>query len=140
MAQNPQVPYKIDQARTFLSVLCLELNPKTAFGDQYRQETTKDGIPKWEAELAVKFETFGRPTNALIKVGMVSEKDPREGLDLPTMVELVDFEVGVMDATDRDGKPRGAQVWYRCTEIRPLTATGPRSRPVKGGDEQAGAA
>lgn len=140
MAQNPQVPYKIDQARTFLSVLCLECGPKTAFGDQYRQETTRDGVPKWEAELAVKFETFGRPTNALIKVGLVAEKDPSEGLDLPTMVELIDFEVGVMDKTDRDGKPIGAQVWYRAAEIRSLASTAPRSRPAKVTDEQAGAA
>ncbi len=45
MPQN----FKVDQTRTFNSVLLLGVEPKTAFGDPYRQETAKDGTPKWAA-------------------------------------------------------------------------------------------
>ena len=51
MIQN----YKVDQAATFESLLFLSCEPKTAFGDSFRQETTKDGLPKWEAQLVARF-------------------------------------------------------------------------------------
>ncbi|MGH3565744.1 MAG: hypothetical protein ACRDRH_06865 [Pseudonocardia sp.] len=38
MIQN----FKVDQTRTFSSVLLLGVEPKTAFGDPYRRETAKD--------------------------------------------------------------------------------------------------
>jgi hypothetical protein len=43
-------------------------------------------------------------------------------------VELVGFEIGVMDKKDRNGNVTGAQVWYRCQEVRPLVSTAPRTR------------
>ena len=33
-----------------------------------------------------------------------------------------------MDKKDRDGNVTGAQVWYRCSEVRSTAATGSRSR------------
>ena len=121
--------FKIDQALTFLSVLLLSCEPKTAFGDQYRQETTKDGTPKWEAQLVAAFQQFGRPQNEIIKVGIASERNPGDGIAVATPVQLVDFEIGVMERKKKDpatGDERvvGVQVWYRCAEIRPLSATG----------------
>ena len=68
MIQN----FAIDQAATFESLLFLSCEPKTAFGDSYRQETTKDGTPKWEAQLVARFRQFGRATNEIIKVGLTS--------------------------------------------------------------------
>ncbi|GAA4940141.1 hypothetical protein EV188_106239 [Actinomycetospora succinea] len=121
MPQN----FKIDQAATFESLLFLSCEPKTAFGDNYRQETTKDGLPKWQFQLAARFRQFGRATNEIINVGMVAEQDPGQDLMPATPVQLVGFEIGVMDKRNRDGEPVGAQVWYRCEEVRPLTATGP---------------
>lgn len=102
--------------------------PKTAFGDNHRQEVTKEGLPKWEAQFAACFAQFGRATNEIIKVGVAAERDPGEGLDPSTMVQLVGFEIGVMDKKNREGQVIGAQVWYRCQEIRSLAATGRSSK------------
>jgi hypothetical protein len=115
--------FKIDQAATFASLLLLSCEPKTAFGDQYRQETTKDGTPKWEAQFVAGFRRFGRADNEIIKVGIAAERNPGEAIPPATPVQLVDFEIGVMDKRDREGTVTGAQVWYRCGEIRPTTAT-----------------
>ena len=124
MIQN----FAIDQAATFESLLFLSCEPKTAFGDSYRQKTTKDGTPKWETQLVARFRQFGRATNEIIKVGLASERQPAEDLTPATPVELVGFEIGVMDKKDRNGNVTGAQVWYRCQEVRSTASTAPRSR------------
>ncbi len=112
----------MDQAATFASLLLLSCEPKTAFGDQYRQETTKDGTPKWEAQLVAGFRRFGRAENEIIKVGIAAEHNPGETIPPATPVELIDFEIGVMEKRNRDGQVIGVQVWYRCQEIRPIAA------------------
>ena len=140
MIQN----FKIDQAATFDSIRLLSVAPKTAFGDQYRQETTKDGIPKWEAQLVAGFRQFGRTQNEIIKVGIAAEGDPGEGIAAASPVELVDFEIGVMEKTKRDpntGEERviGVQVWYRCGQIRSTAEPGAarKQRPVSTGSAPA---
>ncbi|MCD2191468.1 hypothetical protein [Actinomycetospora soli] len=135
MIQN----FAIDQAATFESLLFLSCEPKTAFGDSFRQETTKDGLPKWEAQLVARFRQFGRATNEIIKVGLVSERAPGADLAPATPVELVGFEIGVMDKKDRNGNVTGAQVWYRCSEVRSTASTAPRSRAAQHGTSEAAA-
>jgi hypothetical protein len=125
MIQN----FQVDQARTFSSVLLLGCEPKTAFGDPHRQETAKDGTPKWVAQLAVEFRAFGRPQRELINVTVLSGKDPGEGLTPGTPVELIDFEIGVMERKNREGAVTGVQVWYRAGSVRSTAATGPIARP-----------
>ncbi len=125
MPQN----FKVDQTRTFNSVLLLGVEPKTAFGDPYRQETAKDGTPKWAAQLAVEFRAFGRAQRELINVGLVSEKNPGEAIAPGTPVELLDFEIGVMERKNREGVVTGVQVWYRAGSLRPTSATAPLARP-----------
>lgn len=122
MIQN----FTIDQTRTFNSVLLLGVEAKTAFGDPYRQETSKDGAPKWVAQLAVEFRAFGRAQRELINVGLISEKDPGEGMPPGTPVELLDFEIGVMERKNREGQVTGVQVWYRAGGMRSTAVT---SRP-----------
>jgi hypothetical protein len=124
--------FAIDQTATFESLLFLSCEPKTAFGDSFRQETTKDGTPKWEAQLVARFRQFGRATNEIIKVGLNSDRQPAADLAPATPVELVGFEIGVMDKKDRNGNVVGAQVWYRCQEVRALSAAGSR----RGGGHQ----
>ena len=124
MIQN----FAIDQAATFESLLFLSCEPKTAFGDAFRQETAKDGTPKWEAQLVARFRQFGKATNEIIKVGLVADRIPAEEIAPATPVELVGFEIGVMDKKDRHGNVTGAQVWYRCQEVRALTSAAPRQR------------
>ena len=51
-----------------------------------------------------------------------------EAVEAATPVELVGFEIGVMDKKDRNGNVTGAQVWYRCQEVRALASTTPRQR------------
>ncbi|OLT19929.1 hypothetical protein BJF78_10215 [Pseudonocardia sp. CNS-139] len=72
MIQN----FTVDQSKTFNSLLLLAVEPKTAFGDQYRQEVTKEGTPKWTAQIAAEFTAFGRSQRELINVGLVSDKNP----------------------------------------------------------------
>ncbi|MQA14712.1 MAG: hypothetical protein GEV09_11215 [Pseudonocardiaceae bacterium] len=119
MIQN----FKIDQAATFASVRLLSVEAKAVFGDNDRQETTKDGVPKWEAQLVAGFRQFGKTQNEIIKASMAAEHDPGEGIAPATPVELIDFEIGVMEK-QRDGQVVGVQVWYRCQGIRPIAATG----------------
>jgi hypothetical protein len=128
MIQN----FKIDQAATFEGVRLWSCEPKIAFGDQYRQEMTKDGTPKWEAQLVATFRRFGRPENEIIKVGVAAGQNPGESISLGTPVTLVDFEIGVMEKKDKEGNVTGASVWYRCAELRPTAATpnGQRGRQV----------
>lgn len=124
MIQN----FKIDQARTFSSLMLLGVEPKTAFGDNYRQETTKAGVPKWTVQLAAEFRAFGRPQRELINVGIDAEKDPGEGLVPGTLMELIDFEIGVMEKRSREGQVVGVQVWYRTGSMRPTSATSGKGR------------
>lgn len=127
MIQN----FKIDQTRTFSSVLLLGVEAKTAFGESDRQETTRDGMPKWTAQLAAEFRAFGRPQRELINVGLIAEKNPGDGLMPGTPVELLDFEIGVMEKKNRDGQVIGVQVWYRAGSLRPISAMGGKNRPVE---------
>jgi hypothetical protein len=127
MIQN----FKIDQTRTFSSVLLLGVEAKTAFGESDRQETTRDGIPKWTAQLAAEFRAFGRPQRELINVGLIADRNPGDGLMPGTPVELLDFEIGVMEKKNRDGQVIGVQVWYRAGSLRAISAMGGKNRPVE---------
>lgn len=129
----PAQTYKIDQAATFSGVVLLSVDPKVKFG-QTEQDRTDDGIPKWEAQLIAGFRGFGGKTvNEVIKVGLTSHTNPGDGVNPYTPVELVDFEVGVMERKNRNQEITGVQVWYRAREIRSTAATNGR-RPGPGGE------
>ena len=129
MISVPQI-YAIDQAATFERVMWLSSEPKTRFGSD-DQETTKDGVPKWEVQLVASFRQFGRSTNEIIKVGLTSPSQPGKELGPAEPVQLVGFEIGVMDKKNREGQIVGAQVWYRCQEVRSIAATGPRGKTAE---------
>lgn len=127
----PQI-YAIDQTATFERVMWLSSESKTRFGSDV-QETNKDGVPKWEVQLVASFRQFGRSTNEIIKVGMTSPSQPGTDLGPAEPVQLVGFEIGVMDKKNREGQVVGAQVWYRCQEVRSLAATGSRGKSAEAG-------
>lgn len=129
MIPVPQI-YAIDQAATFERVLFLSGEPKTRFGSDV-QETSKDGVPKWEVQLVASFRQFGRSTNEIIKVGITAHHQPGAELGPAEPVQLVGFEIGVMDKKNREGQVVGAQVWYRCQEVRSLAATGTRTKQAE---------
>ncbi|MDI5937937.1 MULTISPECIES: hypothetical protein [unclassified Micromonospora] len=122
--------FKIDQAGTFQGIAFLSCDPKTAFKSD-RQETTKDGTPKWDVQaVAMTRDMFGRPQNAVLKVGIASHKNPCEGLMPYTPIQLVNFEIGVMEKTKRnpdtgEEKVIGVQVWYRAEQVKALAGTAP---------------
>jgi hypothetical protein len=60
---------------------------------------------------------------------VTAAKDPGEGLVPGTPVELIDFEIGVMERRNREGQVTGVQVWYRAGSIRPTSATGHALKP-----------
>jgi hypothetical protein len=128
--------YRIDQAATFAGVVLLSVEPKLGFGSA-EQERTAEGALKWEAQLVVGFRQFGKISNEVLKVGLVSATNPGAGLGAYTPVELVGFEVGVMPKTKRnpDGSERilGVQVWYRAEQLRAISSTASRKlQPVEG--------
>jgi hypothetical protein len=125
--------FVVDQAATFAAVAYLQSGPRLQFGTQM-QDSTSDGIPKWDVELVASFrDNFGKLSSEVIKIGVASPKDPGEGMGMYTPVQLVNFVVGVMDKTIKDRntgetKVVGAQVWYRADALRPTAATPPPSR------------
>lgn len=132
MPQN----FKVDQAATFANVILLSSAPKLKFGSDVDQECTKEGVPKWEVQVAAGFHQFGKITNEVLKIGIAAAKDPADGLTPYSPVELVGFEVGVMEKTGKDGQITGAQTWYRAEAIRPTAATGP-AKSAKAAEEVA---
>lgn len=133
MPQN----FKVDQAATFANVILLSSAPKLKFGSDVDQECTKDGTPKWEVQVAAGFHQFGKITNEVLKVGVASAKDPADGLTPYSPVELVGFEIGVMEKTGKDGQVIGAQIWYRAEQIRSTASTGApaaAAKATKGGE------
>lgn len=135
----PQV-FTVEQASTFNTVMLMAVEPKMKFGSQDEQDTTKDGLGKWEAHVTAGFKAFGKTEYTMLKVGLVGDKNPGDGLAPGTPVQLVGLQIGVMDKYVKDretgeSKPVGAQVWYRADEIRSIAATGPtgrKSQPANG--------
>ncbi|MCA1707249.1 MAG: hypothetical protein LC808_29880 [Actinobacteria bacterium] len=123
--------YKIDQAATFAGVVLLSVEPKVAFGST-EQDRTGDGVPKWEAQLVAGFHQFGKISNEILKVGVVAHTNPGDGLAPYTPVELVGFEVGVMERKSRDGQVIGVQVWYRAEQLRAISSTASRRHQSDG--------
>jgi hypothetical protein len=116
--------FKVDQTATFQGVAFLSCSPKTAFGST-EQEKTKDGLPKWEVQVIGGFrDSFGKTSNEIMKIGVNAYTDPADGFTQFTPIQLVNFEVGVMERTKKgaDGVERitGVQVWYRAESIRSL--------------------
>jgi hypothetical protein len=122
--------YKIDQAATFAGVILLSVEPKIAFNST-EQERTTDGVPKWEAQLVAGFRQFGRTNNEVLKVGLISHTNPGDGVAPYTPVELVEFELGVMERKNRQGEITGVQVWYRAGELRSTAAINHRRGAVE---------
>jgi hypothetical protein len=126
--------FRVDQVATFQhGVIFIASEPKLKFGSVTDQECLKDGTPRWDVHLLVGMKNqFGQLGYDVLKVGVASHKNPSEGLAPQTPVQLVDFEVGVMEKTRKnpetgEEKVIGVNVWYRAKEIRSTAATGPRS-------------
>jgi hypothetical protein len=126
----PQI-FKIDQAATFSGMILLSVEPKVTFGGT-EQERSGDGILKWELQLVAGFRQFDKTNNEVLKVGLTSHINPGDGIPPYTPVELVGFEVGVMDKKNKSGEILGAQIWYRCSEIRSTAAVNGRRSHAEG--------
>ena len=114
--------FKIDQVATFAGLVFLSCEAKLGF-QSTSQETTKDGTPKWEVQvLGACRDGFGKTNNEVVKVGIASHSNPGDTIPAFAPVNLVDFEVGVMERTkkDQNGQERviGATVWFRASKIR----------------------
>lgn len=125
--------FKVNQAATFDGVAFLACQPKCAFKSTV-QLKTDDQVPKWEVQVIAMFRSAFRGVQSeVLKVGVISHHEPGQGVMPYTPIELVDFEVGVMEKTKKnpetgEEKSIGVQVWYRASEIRPIAATGAKQR------------
>ncbi|MCA1709803.1 MAG: hypothetical protein LC808_43600, partial [Actinobacteria bacterium] len=82
--------------------------------------------------LVAGFHQFGKISNEILKVGVVAHTNPGDGLGPYTPVELVGFEVGVMERKSRDGQVIGVQVWYRAEQLRAISSTASRRHQSDG--------
>ncbi|MCX2185011.1 hypothetical protein KV205_31480 [Streptomyces sp. SKN60] len=119
--------FYVDQEQTFKAVIFLSSAPRMAYGASDKQDTTKDGVPKWEIQVAATFEHFGRLENEVLKVNMISYTDPGEAIGLPQPVELVGFRVRVHPVEkrlDKNGVERitGGTASYQADGITALSA------------------
>lgn len=118
----------VDQAATFQAMAFLSCEPKIAFGTRDQQEISKDGTPKWELQVVAGFrDNFGKVNNEVMKVGITSHHNPADSVPMYCPVQLVNFTVGVIEKRAKEDKDKviGFTVWYRCDEIRPLSAPPP---------------
>jgi len=120
--------FVVDQAATFQAVAFLSAEPRIEFGTKDKQETTKDGLPRWDVQVVAAFrDNFGKVHNEVMKVGFAGQKNPAELVGMYQPVQLVGFTVGVMEKTAREDRSKviGHTIWYRCDEIRPIAAPAP---------------
>jgi len=123
----------IDQAATFVTVAFMGCEPRMVFG-QDRQDTTKDGTPKWDLQLAVAVPPNGngRQTAEMLRVGIAAPADPAKGIPPLTPVHVEGLRVGVMipkPAELREGKT--PTIYYQANGVRP-TNGGTVPRKVEG--------
>ena len=125
--------FVIDQAQSFTRAHLIQADAKLAFGSEV-QDKTKDGVPIWTAQIMVTVPEFGRETNEIIKVTIVSPKDPAEGIPSFAPVRLHNLRVMVYDASRKNGdtgqrEVTGAGVSFRCdrveSAIQPMKAEAP---------------
>jgi hypothetical protein len=124
--------FVIDQAASFKRAHLIQVDPRIGFGTD-KQDTTKEGVPVWQAQVMITQENFGRDANEIVKVTIVSPKDPGEGVPPFAPVRLHNLQVGVMATTKRDRNTgteeiTGAGVYFRCDRIeaaiQPMKADG----------------
>jgi hypothetical protein len=114
------IAYKIDQAATFSTMVFLECTPKVKFGSQTDQECTKDGVPKWDVQVTVATRQFGKNVFTTLKISVIAEIDPGEGIAPFTPVHAPGLELGVMDKTSKDGTVIGHTVFHRADGVLPI--------------------
>lgn len=114
--------FKINQAESFTHAFLMGATPKVKFGSD-EPDLTKDGLPKWELQVAVGQLGFGgKVQNEVIRVSYAGHEDPADGIGVGTPVQLIGLELGVMD---KGGK---VSVWFRCESVRSTAATGSNAK------------
>jgi hypothetical protein len=109
--------FKVDQTAMFSGVAFLSCAPKVKFGET-AQETTRDGVPRWEVQVVAGFrDNFGKTNNEVMRVTVAAHKDPAEGLSHFTPVHLNGLEVGVMEKKSKTGEIVGVQVYYKAEAV-----------------------
>jgi hypothetical protein len=117
----------VDQAATFSGVAYLQSTPRNVFGQPNVQDKTADGLGKWEVQCVAGFrDQFGNPSHEVIKVNVAANRDPGDGLNPYTPVQLINFVVGVVPPEirkDSRGQEKvvGGSTWYRADEVRPIS-------------------
>lgn len=130
MAQN----FKIDAEATFAGPLMfVQSVPKNEFGTD-KQQTFKDGTPKWEVHLLGMFHGFNGVTPEIVKVGIGQHGDPGQGIPQNSPVQLPGLEVGVMEKTKKlpDGTEKviGVTVWHRAEGMHAVGNQAAASAPA----------
>jgi hypothetical protein len=110
----------VDSRNSFSQAVLVAIGKKLEYGTG-AQATSAQGVPKWEAQVAVVFlaEPGRGPDSEVIKVTLTQEKNPAEQVQ-PGPVEFDGLRVGWTAPEVKDGRARGGRPWYQAAAVRPL--------------------
>lgn len=118
--------FVVNAEQTFAQALLLTCGPKPKFGAQAEQEVSKDGTPKWQAEVAVTWQAVNGVQAAaeVIKVTITAPYDPGQSVMPGMPVTFEGFMVGISQPEKNDkGGIRGGKPWYSATALHPASGT-----------------
>jgi hypothetical protein len=130
--------FVVDQAASFKRAHLVQVDPRLAFGTD-KQDTTKDGVPVWQAQIMITQTQFDRDVNEIVRVTIVSPVDPAEGIPPFAPVRLHNLSANVYDASRKNGdtgqrEVTGAGVSFRCDRIeaaiQDMRANGRKPEPA----------
>lgn len=113
--------FVVDQAASFTMSLLMAVGPKMDFDNPNIQATDVNGVPKWEAQVAVSFtaEPGRKPVSEVINVGITAQANPAEHVQ-PGPVQFDNLRVGTTPPEVKgNGRVAGGRFWYTAQGIRP---------------------
>jgi hypothetical protein len=109
----------IDPRNTFARAVLMAIGPKLEYGTG-AQAASAQGVPKWEAQVAVTYLSEpgrSRPDSEVINVTLTQPEDPAKTVQSGE-VEFDGLRVGWTSPEVRDGRARGGRPWYQAAGIR----------------------
>ncbi len=120
----------IDTGRTFAALVLMSAGPRTKY-QSAEQDTTADGRPKWQLEVAATWlaEPGRRAVSDVISVVIPAAADPAAGLAVPCAIALDGLRMGVSAPEAREGgRVWGGKPWWQAEAVHAVNGHRP---PVK---------
>jgi len=120
----------IDVRNTYSALFLLSCGPRMRFqtaqeranGLAPEQDRSKDGLPKWEATLAVTYHSLpgARMQSETLSVTLLAASDPASSIP-PGPVDVEGLRCGLSaPESGEGGRIRGGKLWYQADKIVPF--------------------